>query len=518
MRVSGPGLTVAHDKVKSYSWQPVDVGRQPIHPTKYRLPMRTKDPFRHLLRDYASMEAEKDARQFGALEDVSIRTRGAGRARERWIEVLKPLLSIVAFGEYAAMKSMAMLIDAVDNPELRQGYIAQMLDELRHTNHEAYLIRYLAKSAVDPAGFNSAFRTRALDPICRAGQACFETFINDDPLVCALNLQVVAETAYTNSIFVAPTEIAAANDDVATSSVFLSVQSDEARHMANGYATLAAILAEPENLQMLQDDFDAAFWRQHVFLDNFLGAVYDYFPEVRLDSYREYWKRWVWDDWMGGYIERLEPFGLVAPRWAERARAEVAWGGHTTAMLSAALWPIHPWRSDAMVGSDMDYLETRYPGWHSYFGGFWEDYRAMADPKQGVLALGQIAQPSFCRVCQMPAALPRPDMADVRFRRDAAGRRHAFCSWPCEMAFRAAPHRYRSLTWGEEFHGTGLAEYITRAGLLRADGRTLVGQPHLHHDDRWLWTIDDIRRAEIEIRDPLIDMPTDAFRPLGGGA
>ena len=104
--------------------------------------------------------------------------------------------------------------------------------------------------------------------------------MNDDPITNSLNLQVVAETAYTNPLFVAMTEVAAANGDQATPSVFLSIQSDEARHMANGYSTLAAVLSEPDNLPMLQEDFDTAFWRQHTFLDNFLGGVNDYFSKV----------------------------------------------------------------------------------------------------------------------------------------------------------------------------------------------------------------------------------------------
>src|SRR5690606_30957101 len=105
----------------------------------------------------------------------------------------------------------------------------------------------------------------------------------------ALNLQVVAETAYTNPIFVTLTEIAAANGDQATPTTFLSVQSDEARHMANGYATLAAVASVPDNLPFLQRDFNTAFWRQHTFLDPFVGAVYDYFQESRGGSYLEAW-------------------------------------------------------------------------------------------------------------------------------------------------------------------------------------------------------------------------------------
>ncbi len=315
-------LDSAHSKVKEFAWEPDYFARKPMRETKYKIPRRSKDPFRLLLRDYVAMEEEKDNRQYGALEDVVARTRSPERAQHRWMEVLKPLLSMTTCAEYAAVKCMASLVDTVDNPELRQGYVAQMLDEMRHTNQETYLIRYLARHAPDPAGFNSALSARSVNPLIRAARgAVFDVFLNEDPLTCSIQVQVVGEAGYTNAVFVAATEIAAANDDPATPSVFLNIQSDEVRHMANGYATLAALLAEPDNLPTLQRDLDTAFWRLHVFMDNFLGVVYDYFPKVRLRSYKEYWEQWIWEDWIGGYVERLAPFGLEVPRWTERIRS-----------------------------------------------------------------------------------------------------------------------------------------------------------------------------------------------------
>jgi hypothetical protein len=69
------------------------------------------------------------------------------------MEIMKAVLPIINFGEYAAMKSTGQLIDTIANAELRQGYLAQMLDEVRHTHQEAYLTRYFARHASDPEGF-----------------------------------------------------------------------------------------------------------------------------------------------------------------------------------------------------------------------------------------------------------------------------------------------------------------------------------------------------------------------------
>ncbi len=50
-----------------------------------------------------------------------------------------------------------------------------------------------------------------------------------------------------------------------------------------------------------------------------------------------------------------------------------------------------------------------------------------------------------------------------------------------------------------------LADFIEQNGFLRADGKTLIGQPHLNA--RRMWTINDIRALHYEIKDPLHKLP-----------
>lgn len=503
-----------HNKVKSFDWEPEFQHKEAKYPTKYKIPATTKDPFRVLVREYVEMEMEKDDRQFGSL-DVLTRSRNAETAERRWMEILKPFLMLIQWGEYTAVNCTGMLADTIKNPELRQGYLAQMNDEIRHFNAEAYLLRYHAKHAPNPAGFNSGAKTRGWNPTWMAGRSAFEPIMTDDPITGALHLQVFAETAFTNETFVALTQIAAANGDHVTPTVALSIQSDEGRHMANGYSTLAAVLSEPENLPTLQEDFDTAFWRQHHFIDPFTAAIYDYFSKVRMDPFSTYWQKWVEEDFLGAYIEKMEPFGLKEPRWADEARAAIPWAGHTSAMMSAALWPVNPWCSDYMVEDDFEFLTKHYPHWEEQYGPFWSNYRTMADPKNATLPVSMFdAIPALCRVCQMSCALPAPHMAKPSFFVDSTGRRHALCSPACAHIFRTEPHRYPGKTWLEIFDGWDLATYIQEAGLLRDDGHTLMAQPHVHHEERWLWTLDDIRRCNFEIKDPLKSMPADQFTAL----
>ena len=494
-------LVEAHNRVKDLDWTPSYTVKPTKYPTKYVLPKKTKDPFRHLLREYFAMEQEKDNRQYGALEDALSRVDAAARAEPRWMEVMKIALASVNVGEFCAMKSMGQLIETVDNAELRQGYMAQMMDEIRHVNQQTYLLRYFAKHAADPEGFARSMELRRSNPSYRAAQACQEMFCVGDPIEGALALQVVGETAYTNPIFVALTAVAASNGDHVTPGVFLSIQSDESRHMANGYATLAAVLSNPDNLQHVQADFDRAFWRLHAFIDPFLNVVWDYFQAKRTSSYMEKWNEWIDQDWVGSYIARLAPFGLKVPRWYEDAKERMQWAGHTAAMAVYASWPFHYYRLDALTDADMEWFEKKYPGWYDRYGHFWEEYRRLADPRAGGLAMSLLpSAPALCRVCQMPCVFPTYEN-NARRVTIYQGKKQAFCSAACEYIFHEDPQRYLGYpTLYELYQGKSLGEFIRSNKMLRADGKTLLGGPSVSLP---AWTIDDIDALGVEIKDPL---------------
>ena len=53
-----PNLDTAHARVKEFAWEPDYFARQPLRETKYKIPRRSKDPFRlikeHILLSFAS--------------------------------------------------------------------------------------------------------------------------------------------------------------------------------------------------------------------------------------------------------------------------------------------------------------------------------------------------------------------------------------------------------------------------------------------------------------------------------
>jgi YHS domain-containing protein len=494
-------LIQAHDRVKGLDWEHTYVPERQRYATEYHIPAKTKDPFRHLLRDFLAMEKEKDDRAYGSMLDVLARTDAVNQAAPEFSEIMKALLPMARDAEYYAMQTMMMVGEAVQNSELRQGYLAQELDEVRHVQAETWLNRYYAKHYADPAGFNVGAQCREWNPIMMPLRAAASNFIAGDPVQGCLNLQVVIETAYTNALFVAMTEVAAQSGDQVLPSLFLSIQSDEGRHMANGYATLSAILTDDRNLPLLQQDLDEAFWRQHHAFDVALGLAFDYARDrtASTRSYQEYWNDWIWHDWAGSYIGKLEKFGLQVPAGLSQARQDVPWMGHTGAMFTYALWPLNFWRQAPVPESSFEWFEDKYPGWYSHYGPFWEDAVQSSDPANGSLAIEAFPEiPPICRVCVLPCVFPRVDKARIIVE-EYQGTRHPFCSHQCQELFRRQPEQYLSArNFGERFDGWALADAVVALGLLREDGRTLTGQPHLSQDR--MWTIDDIRKIGWELK------------------
>lgn len=496
-------LNAVHDRVKGLDWVPSYYEPSYVRPTKFKIPARTKDPFKHLLRTYAAMEEEKDSRMYGSLNDALSRVE-TGQPDRRWVEAMKFMLPILTQLELGAGKGASICVDSLENPELRCGYAAQVLDEVRHSNQQMWLQRYWAKNWEDPEGFSRglALRDKPL-PIFVPAHSLTDGLWNDDPFSIAIMFQAIAETAYTNPAFIAVTELSSVNRDHITPTVFLSIQSDEARHMANGYAGLAAVLSEPENVPLLQPEVDGAFYLFSAMLSPYFGMLYDYLATERIQSYSEIWDEWLWDDFVGQYFGRLSGLGLTAPATAEVAREHSKIAGHAAAVFHFGAWPLAINRFDPLNERDFEWFENKYPGWYSTYGAFWEKYREASDPANGagpfeLLPGGTI--PAHCQVCRHACYLPDPFSGGACFA-EIDGRQLAFCTPFCQLAYEAAPLRFRTESYYTQYDGWPLSEAIRAMGLVRSDGKTLLGQPHLNTNR--LWTIDDIKARDVIIENPV---------------
>lgn len=492
-----------HDKAKSYDWDYTFADQTPKWATKYKIPTKGRDPFRMLVRDYMKMEAEKDDRTYGFFDGL-LRTGEAGRIQPRMQETMKLVLPLLTNAEFQAVAACGMIIASIKNQEMRQGYAAQMVDEMRHTQLEMALRHYYVKHAADPSGWDWGQRGLYQHPGGHVSLSLFQGFNTGDPMDNMICLNVITEIAYTNILLVATPQYAVHNGDNALATTVLSIQSDEARHMANGYGSLMNLVQEEDNIPLINTAIERYFWHSHRALDAAVGWGNEYGGVNRPWAYHDAYQEWVVDDFIGGFMDGMTEFGLRPPERLGAAVAATKWIHHTLGLVLAAAWPLNFFRSDPMGPADFEWFENHYPGWSGVYQDLWEAYGSMVDPSCGHLLLQELESlPPFCQVCRLPCAMPHLGANEFRLV-EVQGKQYPVCSEGCEWMMRTWPNAYKDCRqfWAK-YHGWDLADVIVDLELIRPDGRTLMGQPSLSLDPDRMWTIDDIRRIGFEVKDPL---------------
>jgi propane monooxygenase large subunit len=73
--------------------------------------------------------------------------------------------------------------------------------------------------------------------------------------------------------------------------------------------------------------------------------------------------------------------------------------------------------------------------------------------------------------------------------------------------------------WETLYDGWDLADIVSDLGYVRDDGKTVIGQPHLHLDDpKKLWTTDDFRGIEFRSPKVILNEMSDAEREAWAAA
>ncbi|MDY6807860.1 methane monooxygenase [Gordonia sp. HNM0687] len=528
--MSRQSLTKAHAKITELSWEPTFATPATRFGTDYTFEKAPKkDPLKQIMRSYFPMEEEKDNRVYGAM-DGAIRGNMFRQVQERWLEWQKLFLSIIPFPEISAARAMPMAIDAVPNPEIHNGLAVQMIDEVRHSTIQMNLKKLYMNNYIDPAGFDITEKAFANNYAGTIGRQFGEGFITGDAITAAnIYLTVVAETAFTNTLFVAMPDEAAANGDYLLPTVFHSVQSDESRHISNGYSILLMALADERNRPLLERDLRYAWWNNHCVVDAAIGTFIEYGTKDRRkdrESYAEMWRRWIYDDYYRSYLLPLEKYGLTIPH----DLVEEAWNRitnkhyvHEVARFFATGWPVNYWRIDPMTDKDFEWFEEKYPGWYNKFGKWWENYNRLRYPgRNKPIAFEDVdyEYPHRCWTCMVPCLI-REDM--VTDKVDGQWRTYCSetCAWTDTTAFRGeyegrdTPNMGR-LTgfreWETLHHGKDLADIIKDLGYVRDDGKTLIPQPHLNLDPDKMWTLDDVRGNTFQSPNILLNEMSDDER------
>lgn len=495
-------LTKAYDRVKDMDWDPtfITAAEKSVEPTRFFLPKKAVDPFKTSLREYFTMEREKEHRHYALLEAAS--RIQSSTPEPRWMEGMKFGLSNLSAIEYSAARQFGRSTRVVAPVELRQGYMAQVLDEMRHTQLEMNALRHHMRSWSDPAGYDVAM-IAAQNGV---GSGIFRSFVEDfmtcDAVETLLGLNLMVETALSNIFFVGLSSAAVAAGDQVMASTMLTIQSDEARHMANGYATLMTLLDDDRNIPLVQDALDKWTWRGHVGFEIGLGLFCDYFVKNKTESYKEMTTRWVLEDYYGGFYKQLEKYGIKEPRWLPLIIENTNWASHAAAVYLFGAWPVFFHRFDPIDEREMEWFERKYPGWYEHFGAFWKAYGQMTDPDAKLLITKELGGlPAFCQVCQLPWIFPRPD-ASIGCSMEKNGKTYTFCSPACQWIFEREPEHYSGFKgFYDLYDGWDLADVVIHMGYLRGDGKTLIAQPVL--EPKRMWTIDDVRNCRYEVVSPV---------------
>ncbi len=500
----------AAKKIADLGWNPSYVQEAMTYPTDYKITKQPRDPMKQVLRSYFPMEEEKDNRVYGAL-DAALRGDMFRNVEPRWIEWMKLFLAIIPFPEISAARSMAMVARLAPGEELRTGFTMQMVDEFRHSTIQMNLKKWYMENYIDPAGFDITEEAFGKCYATTIGRQFGEGFITGDAITSAnIYLTVVAETAFTNTLFVAMPSEAARNGDYALPTVFLSVQSDESRHIGNGHSLLMSMLKEPDNHQLLERDMKYAFWQNHAIVDAAIGTFIEYGTTNRdkeKESYAEMWHRWIFEDYYRTYMLPLEKYGVkihhddVHEAWKRITEKMYV---HTVAQFFAVGWPVNFWRIEAQTEKDFEWFEAKYPGWYAKFGDFWKWYDKLSHRGSKVITFNEevgYAYPHRCWSCLVPCLIREDMVVD-----EIDGKLHTFAHendrWTAVEAFsdeyqgRPTPAMGRfsgKREWETLYHGWDLADAIVDLNFVRSDKKTLIPQPHLRFDDKEMWTLDDVR-------------------------
>jgi propane monooxygenase large subunit len=497
-------------RIADLGWTPSYVREAKTFPTDYTINKSPRDPMKQVLRSYFPMQEEKDNRVYGAL-DGALRGDMFRNVEPRWVEWMKLFLAILPFVEISAGRAMAMVAQLAPGEDLRTGLAMQMIDEFRHSTIQMNLKKWYMENYIDPAGFDITEAAFGRHYATTLGRQFGEAFLTGDAISAAnIYLQVVGETAFTNTLFVAMPSEAARNGDYALPTVFLSVQSDESRHIGNGHSLLMSIVNEPDNHHLLERDLRYAFWQNHAIVDAAVGAIVEYGSTNRdknKESYAELWHRWIYEDYYRTYLLPLEKYGVkihhddVGAAWDRIAKRGYV---HYVAQFLSMGWSVNFWRTQAMTERDFEWFEYKYPGWYDKFGDYWKWYAKLSVPgEKNILFNPDVGYvyPHRCWSCLVPCFIREDFVCD-----EVDGKIYTYCSevcrWTHKTAFateyqgRPTPAMGRfsgRREWETCYDGWDIADAIKDLGFVRSDGQTLVGQPHLNFDDKRMWKLDHVR-------------------------
>lgn len=397
-----------------------------------------KDPFEIVPPNYYAIQAEKENMLVNNYELIS-RYNLSRDFDARWLQLIRLAMVALPSPEYAIGSAFGALALRVPGASWRLGVMAQMFDEHRHGQNDLRNAAELNKQF--PGVFktrNTQFKHMWLMQIFRSYFEDINSTLSRDVLEGVVGLNWCLEVALSNMIFGGLPGVSVQSNDTRTAQHFMSIQSDESRHMSLGNEMFRFALenaSDTGNMEIVEYWLHKWMWRTYRALMAPVAVAADMFSANRAESYAELYQRYVTEGVVNNLLAPLQKrYGLKMPRSMETMKAEVPY-------YSGALWQllygykrIAPVLIPKVNDADRTWLTAKYPNWESSFGQWWTEVDAGDDKDAADI-------PTICHVCQLPCVMPVYHDPKV-LHADYRGETFSFCSEPCREIFSNEPDIY----------------------------------------------------------------------------
>jgi|GEM_PF-1864759 len=435
------GVSLYDEYKEAFYDEPAPAHKHEILQWKTKLPVdwtKFQDPFQIIPPQYYMIQAEKEQMLVNNYELIN-RYNLSRDFDARWLQLIRLAMVALPSPEYAIGSAFGAAALRVPGASWRLGVMAQMFDEHRHGQND---LRNAAEINKDfPGAFNrrvTQFNHMWLMQIFRNYFEDINSTLDRDVLEAVVGLNFCLEVALSNMIFGGLPAVSVQSNDTRTAQHFMSIQSDESRHMSLGNEMLRFALenaADSGNMEIIENWLHKWMWRTYRALMAPVAIAADVFSTNRAESYAELYRRYVTEGVVNNLLAPLQKrYGFKMPRSLETMNAEVPYYSNALWQLLYAYKRIAPVLVPKVTDADRTWMVAKYPEWESSFGQWWTEVSA-GDSKD------EANIPTICHVCQLPCVMPLYHDPKV-FHADYRGETFAFCSEPCREIFSNEPDIY----------------------------------------------------------------------------
>jgi toluene monooxygenase system protein A len=395
------------------------------------------EPYRTTYAEYVAGQQAKEAATY-AVRDAVGKVEDFQKHDRAWLSALKLHSATLPLAEFAAVVGNLRAARFGRDSAWRTTAAFGALDEFRHTQIPLLVMHELVKWDKQFDWTHKFFHTQ--NWVAIAGRHLVdELLLTSNPIEFAVATNFVFETGFTNLQFVGLSSVAHAVGDRMFEKMIQSIQTDEARHAQIGGPVLRVLIEhDPAYAQELVDKW---FWRTWLFFAVVTGFAMDYLTPLgkRRQSMKEFVEEWIVDQFQRQLLE----YGLKRP-WYWDTFIESLDYYHHMVYASAYTYRATVWFDLAQPGpAERDWLRSKYPDSWDAFDPIWEriEERWKASGPEVEWYTHGATPVGFCDLCQLVLCGGTPQANTARVV-TVHGKKHVFCSEPCQRLFEKEPERY----------------------------------------------------------------------------